>query len=137
MNRSQPRIFLLLFCSTLFCINAASISFAQDSNSAKVPENYENLHTVQLAAFKTKDETIAYSRNFNLPADEMGVVYLYSGNDYWYILAYGVYQSGSEAIQAAKDVCADNNARGCWARNLKKMDELARQARADNPNAKP
>ena len=128
MNRLQQPLF---FLALLFGI--MNLSFAQEN----IPDNYENLHTVQLAAFKTKEETIAYSQNFNLSADEMGVVYLYSGNDYWYVLAYGVYQSGSEAIQAAKDICAANNARGCWARNLKKMDKLARQARADNPNIKP
>lgn len=117
-------------CLTLFLLFIPSLLLAQSRIDVDdVPqEKLNNMHTIQLGAFNDKASANKHARTFNLDKDKMATLYIKSKQQYWYILVYGIYDSGREAIQQASQVCSDNNHSGCWARKVSTLDDLARQA---------
>ena len=120
MKKTAKKFITSLLASVI--VFSATIAFAQS-------ELYGQ-YTVQLGAFKDKQLARNFAKQLNVPdTGDVGVVEVFSSNDFWFILAYSVYSSPSRAIQSAKDLCLLNNITGCWARSLEEIMELNQVAK--------
>ncbi len=126
INKGKPLLIALLLLTSSNLFSQTDERIAVEDLSI---DKQDNMHTIQLGAFKDKAAATKHATQYDLNADDMAILYLKSNDSYWYILVYGIYDLGSIAIKEAKIICETNKKTGCWARKVSTLNQLAKDAR--------
>ena len=96
----------------------------QDSSVAIV---LYNTFTLQLVAMKSMDAAIGYARQYGIDSEQAGVARILSHGDIYFILAYGVYLTQTQAENASEEL-QQMGVPEPWIRRLGTIERLSREA---------
>lgn len=86
-----------------------------------------NTFTLQLVAMLSMDDAIAYARQYDIDPGQAGVARILSHGKIYYVLAYGIYSSQTQAERASQEL-QQQGIPEPWIRRLGTLERLSAEA---------
>ena len=104
-----------------------------DVQDSAVSIDLYNTFTLQLVAMETMEGAIDYARQYGIDSEKAGVARILSHGEIYFILAYGVYSTQTQAERASAEL-QQMGVPEPWIRRLGTIEQLSKAADELSPN---